>query len=358
MLNYIFPLFPASNYGISGGNRVILAPLCAWPAGPVLKVFCFVPKPDAGLEQRVEAIRRFNRMYMHKIGILEENVFGSSLTPAEVRVLNEITATGETTATTLARDLKMDNGYLSRIIGSFEKQGLIEKSKSKEDARQYRIALTQKGCDAGDVVNEGARKIMMSIVAPLPVEDQIRLVAAMTTIDRIVNKPGQFEPAPMRPPFTMRPHRLGDMGRVIHSCAVQFAADYGWNEEFEAELAELAASFIRSYNAETDRCWIAEIDGHLVGSVFLRKKDEQTGEAVLPYVAPEARGMGIGSHLFSSLIGFARKAGYRRLVMRTESVIDFAGSMLQQAGLKLVRETPHTRYGRESVGQDWELSFD
>ncbi|MDI1227072.1 MAG: bifunctional helix-turn-helix transcriptional regulator/GNAT family N-acetyltransferase [bacterium] len=313
-----------------------------------------MPKPDAGLEQRVDAIRRFNRMYMHRIGILEERVFDSAFTVAELRVLTVLSLGEATTASALARDLKMDNGYLSRILTSFEKQGLVEKERSKEDARQYKLTLSKKGQTAADDVNAVANKIMMNIVAPLPVEDQLRLVSAMSTIDRIVNQPGRFEKQVMAP-FTIRPHRLGDMGRIIHSCAVQFAADYGWNYEFEAELATLAGDFIRKYNPATDRCWIAEINGLLVGSVFLRAVNDNTAEAVLPYVTPEARGMGIGRHLLESAKVFAKDAGYKKILLRTESVVDFAGTMLKQAGLSLVRETPHHRFGRESVGQDWEL---
>lgn len=324
------------------------------PKAPVTKSIFSVPKPDAGLEQRVDAIRRFNRMYMHRIGILEELVFDSPYTLAELRVLTVLSLGEATTASQLARDLKMDNGYLSRILASFEKQGLIDKERSKEDARQYRLTLSKKGQKAADDANAAANKIMMNIVAPLPVEEQIRLVAAMSTIDRIVNQPGRFEQLVMAP-FTIRPHRLGDMGRIIHSCAVQFAADYGWNHEFEAELATLAGDFVRNYNPATDRCWVAEIDGILVGSVFLRGVNDNTAEAVLPYVTPEARGMGIGTHLLEAARVFAKDAGYKKILLRTESVVDFAGTMLKQAGMTLVRETPHRRFGRDSVGQDWEL---
>ncbi len=293
-------------------------------------------------------------MYMHKIGILEERVFDSPFTAAELRVFTELQLVTETTASTLARDLKMDNGYLSRILTKFEKEGLIEKERSKEDARQFRIALSKQGVKVCAEINEVANKIMLNIVSPLPVEEQIRLVAAMSTIDRIVNEPGRFEPR-VAAPFTMREHRLGDIGRIIHICSVQFAADYGWNHEFEAELAEVAAGFIRAYNPATHRCLIAEIDGHLVGSVFVRAVNDSAAEAMLPYVAPEARGMGIGKHLLEAATGFAKEAGYKKLVLRTESVIDFAGQMMKQAGLQLVRETPHRRFGRDSIGQDWEL---
>lgn len=293
-------------------------------------------------------------MYMQKIGILEERIFGSTFSPAEVRVLNEISFLRQTTASELARDLKMDNGYLSRILQGFEKQGLIAKERSKEDARQFKIVLTEKGRKTGEEILVEAQKIMMSIVAPLPVEDQIRLVAAMSTIDKIVNEDA-FDAERVRLPFTVREHRLGDIGRIVHACAVQFAADYGWNCEFEAELAERTARFLRNYHPEKERCFVAEIDGNYVGSVFLMRETDEVCETLLPYVAPEARGMGIGSTIVKELIKFARDAGYRRMVMRTESVFDFAAAILHGAGMKLVKETPHRRFGRDSIGQDWEL---
>lgn len=294
-------------------------------------------------------------MYMQKIGILEEQIFGSTFTPAELRVLNEIAFQKETTASTLARDLKMDNGYLSRILQGFEQKGLIAKEKSREDARQFRILFTAKGQKASSDVLEEAQKIMLNIVSPLPVEDQIRLVAAMSTIDYIVNEAGHFDTHRVRAPFTLRPHRLGDIGRIIHTYAVQFAADYGWNHEFEAELAERSAAFIRNYNPARERCWIAEIDGHLVGAVFLADRSDDVCEALLPYVAPEARGMGIGSNILGEVVRFAKGVGYKKMTMRTESVLDFAVNMFKLAGMQLVRETPHRRFGRDSIGQDWEL---
>ena len=294
-------------------------------------------------------------MFMQKIGILEERIFGSTFTAAEVRVMNEISFQKETTASALARDLKMDNGYLSRILQGFEQQGLIAKERSKEDARQFKIVFTEKGEKASEGILAEAQRIMMSIVSPLPVEDQIRLVAAMSTIDYILNETGHFDPNRVRAPFTLRKHRLGDIGRIIHACAVQFAADYGWNHEFEAELADRACKFVRNYHPQQECCLIAEIDGLLVGSVFLMKQSNEMCEALLPYVAPEARGMGIGSTLMKELVSFARSAGYKRMMMRTESVLDYAIALFQAAGMKLVKETPHRRFGRDSIGQDWEL---
>ncbi len=315
------------------------------------------PAIDTGLEQRIEAIRNFNRMYMHKIGILAENIFGSSFTAAEVRVINELMKC-ETTASNLARDLHMDGGYLSRILNGFEKQGLITKERSKEDARQRRITLTKKGLKTGQEVNLEAQKIMIGIVSPLPVEEQIRLVAAMAVVDRIVNGGIGLNPTePIRAAFTLRAHRIGDIGRIIHCHAVQFAADHGLNHEFEALVAEKSGDFIRNYNHDKERCLVAEIDGRLVGSIFLCAAREKEGvaEIKLPFVAPEARGMGIGTALLNEILKFAGHAGYKKVIMRTENVPNFASAMFEAAGMKIVQETPHFFCGQNLVRQDWEM---
>ncbi|MBI1215383.1 MAG: GNAT family N-acetyltransferase [Alphaproteobacteria bacterium] len=318
-----------------------------------------VSKPDIGLEQRVEIIREFNRMYMQRIGMLSEHIFGSAFTPAEIRILNELSIKRPTTASVLSRDLGMDGGYLSRILNGFERKGLISKQKSKEDARQRLILLTKKGRKESDGVLEEARRIMMGIVAPLPVEEQIRLVAAMSTIDRIINGGVGMNNPRVQAPFTLRPHRLGDIGLVIHSHVVQCAADYGWNEEFEALVAEEAGKFIRNFDPACERGWVAEIDGRLMGSIFLKKKVEEKGAGCicLLYVMPVARGMGIGVSLLNELLRFARHAGYKKLVMETESAPDFLRALLKNAGLKLASETPHHRFGKDQLGQIWEMAL-
>jgi len=313
---------------------------------------------DTGLDQRIEVIRKFNRMYMQKIGILAENIFGSKFTAAEVRVLTEMSQWTETTATTLARDLNMDGGYLSRILNGFEKQGLLTKERSKEDARQRRLLLTKKGIKAAADMIAEARKIMLNIVTPLPVEEQIRLVSAMSVVDRIVNREqGSFRPARVQAPYTLRTHRIGDIGRIIHVHAVQYAADFGWNHEFEALVAEKAGEFLHKYNPEKERCLVAEIDGHLVGSIFLCDNGGGVGEIKLPYVSPEARGMGIGTEILAEIVRFAKQAGYKTLTLRTEDTVDYASAMLEAAGMKVVKLTPHHCFGKDMVRQDWELTL-
>lgn len=296
-------------------------------------------------------------MYMHRIGLMAENIFGSTFSPAEARVIAELNMKKATTASILARELKLDGGYLSRILNRFEREGLISKEKSKEDGRQRNILLTKKGKKTGDDVLEEARKIITSIVGPLPAQDQIRLVAAMTSIDRIINRDKHTEDRVSPPPYTVRPHRTGDIGLIIHNHAVRFAEDYGFNSEFEALVAEKSAEFIRHFNPAKERCWVAEMDGHLVGSVFLVDSKDGCGEIRLLFVAPQARGMGIGTNLLGELVRFAKHVGYTKLCMRTESILEYAVPLFEAAGLKIVRETSHCRFGKDVIGQDWEMAL-
>jgi DNA-binding MarR family transcriptional regulator/GNAT superfamily N-acetyltransferase len=314
-------------------------------------------REDPGLEKRLEIMRSFNRMYMNRIGLLAERIFGSPFSPAEVRVLNEISMQKSTTASALARQLNLDGGYLSRMLHRFEKDGLISKERAKEDARQRNLQLTKKGRKLGDDMLSEARKIMHGIVAPLSLTDQMRMVAAMSTIDRIINRAATDLDRMIQPPYIVRPHRTGDIGLIVHYNAVRFAEDYGFNQEFEALAAEKAGEFLRNYNPARERCLVAEMDDRLVGSVFLVRHTDDVGEVRLLYVAPEARGIGIGKQMLSELMRFARHAGYKKLVMRTESVVEYAVPLFEAAGMKIARETPHHRFGQNLVGQDWEMAL-
>lgn len=313
-----------------------------------------VPNIDAQTEQRIERIRRFNRMYMHRIGALAERIFGSPYSLAEVRVLNELCYNKPNTASILCRELRMDGGYISRILQGFEKEGLIVKEKSKRDGRQRTIRLTRKGRKVGDSILTEAKLKVLDMLAPVSVEDQIRLIEAMDTIDRIVNHDlGAMTVEGDE--WTLRPHRPGDMGLMIHSHAVQFAEDYGWNEEFEALVAEKTAEFIRNYNPAKERCWLAEYRGRIVGSLCLVYVDEEIAELRLPFVAAEARNLGIGKSMLAEAIRFAQHVGYKKITMWTESLHDHVRGLFADAGLKLVQEEPHHRFGKDLVGQKWEL---
>lgn len=314
--------------------------------------------PDVGLDQRIEIIREFNRMYADRIGLLAENIFGSTFTAAEIRVLNELSTKNATTASVLCKSLVIDGGYLSRILSAFERKGYITKERSKEDARQRLILLTKKGRKEVEAIIREAQRIMRGIISPLPVEEQIRLVASMSTIDRIINGTATPYPRRVQDNYTLRRHRLGDIGLVIHHNAAQCAADYGWNAEFEQLLCEEAAKFIHDFDETREGGWVVEIDARMVGAVFLRKHAQDTGMICLLYVSPMARGMGLGALLLKEAIAFGRAAGYKKLQMETQSAASFVQALFKKTGLTLVSETQNRRrFGQEQTGQLWEIDL-
>ena len=315
-----------------------------------------LPETNPETELRVERIRSFNRMYMHRIGALAERIFGSPYSLAEVRVLNELCTRKDVTASMLCRELRMDGGYVSRILQGFEREGMILKEKSKRDGRQRVVTLTRKGRKVGEAVLEEARVKVREMLMPVSDEDQRRLMEAVNTIDSIVNR--DIEASVLADSqWALRPHRPGDMGLIIHSHAVQFAQDYGWNEEFEALVAEKTAEFIRNYNPAKERCWLAENRGRMVGSLCIVFVSDDVAELRLPFVTSEARNLGIGKSMLAEAIRFARHVGYKKLIMWTESIHGHARDLFEDEGMRVVREEPHHRFGKDLIGQYWELDL-
>ena len=303
-----------------------------------------------GFEERVEAVRRFNRFYTQQIGVLREGHLDSPFSLAEVRVLYEIANRENPTASEIARDLGLDAGYLSRILRGFTRKGLIKRKPCEVDGRRSYLSLTQKGVRTFSPLNVRARKEVGALMTRLPQSEQNRLVRSMRFIESsLKGQSGKDRP------IIIREHQSGDMGWVIHRHGVLYAQEYGWNEEFEALVAEIAARFIRNYDPKLERCWIAERDGEIVGSVFLVKKSNSVGQLRMLLVEPSARGLGIGERLVSECIRFSRQAGYRKVTLWTNSVLDAARHIYEKAGFKLVHEAPYKAFGHNLVEQTWDL---
>lgn len=309
-----------------------------------------------GRPSGVAAVRRFNRFYTRLVGALDEGHLHSQCKLAEVRVLYEIARRSTPLAAEIGRDLKLDAGYLSRMLRNFEQRGWLARTPSAADGRQSHLHLTANGGAAFADLDGRARADVAALLARLTARDERRLLEAMRTIEAVL---GGYSPTHLAPKaaYHLRPHRPGDMGWVVLRHGVLYALEYGWDERFEALVARIAADFIEHFDPERERCWIAEREGENVGSVFVVKHPEREGVAKLRLllVEPSARGLGIGRRLVDECERFAGEAGYRVLTLWTNSVLLSARRIYEAAGYRLVAEERHASFGPDLVGQRWEL---
>ncbi len=306
----------------------------------------------AGLDQLVNAVRGFNRFYTKRIGVLHEGLLGSRYSLTEVRVLYELAHRDNPTAAELSRELGVDPGYLSRILRSFKRRGLISKTRSPADGRQSHLALTVRGRKAFAPLDRRSHDEVRAMLGDLSARDQQRLVQAMESIEGLLGPRRE-----VKVPYLLRSHQPGDMGWVIHRHGALYAQEYGWDETFEALVAEIAAKFIRKLDPKRERCWIAEREGEIVGSVFLVKKSPTVAKLRLMYVEPKARGLGIGKRLVEECIRFARQVGYRKITLWTNSVLLAARHIYRKAGFRLVQEEKLRDFGHDLIAETWELQL-
>ena len=307
----------------------------------------------AQLARRVAAIRRFNRFYTRRIGVLTDRLLDSPFSLTEVRVLFELASSPHRTATALRDELDLDAGYLSRLLRRLEQRGVIARTSSDADGRVAYLSLTDKGRQEFRTLDERANDEVRAQLRELSVPHQRQLLSALRTIEELLG--GQ--PPARREPYVLRTHQPGDMGWVVHRHGVLYAQEYGWDERFEALVAEVVAAFIHRFDVRRERCWIAEREGEIVGSVFLVKKSKTVAQLRLLLVEPSARGLGIGARLVDECIRFGRQCGYRRITLWTNNVLHTARHIYQRAGFQLVREKPHDMFGHDLVGQTWELAL-
>jgi DNA-binding MarR family transcriptional regulator/ribosomal protein S18 acetylase RimI-like enzyme len=299
--------------------------------------------------ERVRAVRAFNRFYTQRIGVLGDGYLDSPFSLTEVRVLYELAHRRSPTASELARDLRLDPGYLSRIVQRFRRGGLITTESPPRDARRRMLALTARGRAAFAPLDARARHDVGGLLATLPDVEQERVVSAMRTIESALDAERS------RPAVALRRHRPGDMGWVVQRHGDLYWQEYGWDERFEALVASIVAKFIETFDPRRDRCWIAEVDGERVGSVFCVKKSARVAKLRLLLVEPRARGLGIGTRLVDECIRFARSAGYRELTLWTNDVLVAARRIYERAGFTLVHSGPHRAFGKRLVEQTWTL---
>ncbi len=307
---------------------------------------------ETGRAAPVDAVRRFNRFYTRRIGVLQEGLLQSPYSLAEARVLYELAHREGPAAAELGRDLGLDAGYLSRILRGLRRRGLVDRRASEADGRRSLLGLTRRGRAAFATLDERSGREVGAMLEALPPRGQGRLVEAMDTIERLLG--GAPRPAP---PYLLRSPQPGDLGWVVHRHGVLYAQEYGWDERFEALVAEIVARFVKTVDAKHERCWMAEADGEVVGCVFLVKQSRTVARLRLMLVEPRTRGMGIGTRLVGECIRFARQAGYRKITLWTNSVLLAARHIYEQAGFRLVHEEKHHSFGHDLVGETWDLKL-
>lgn len=304
------------------------------------------------IAERIAAIRRFNRFLTQRIGLLREGLLDSRWSLTEARLIYELAHADGITATRLREKLDLDAGYLSRLLKRLERKGLIARSRSIDDGRRRHLSLTDKGKSEFVELDRCSREQLATLLQDIPAEEQHRLVASMQTIETILSPPGAQQTA-----CVIRPHQPGDMGWVIWRHGELYAREYGWNADFEALVARIVTDFMEHMNPARERCWIAERNGVKVGSIFLVHDTDEVARLRLLLVEPAARGLGIGGRLVDECVLTARGLGYRRISLWTNDVLNAARRIYDSRGFYLLREEPHHSFGRDLVGQYWELDL-
>ena len=300
----------------------------------------------------VHAVRAFNRFYTQRIGALQRGLLHSPYSLTEVRVLYELANGKDVTATELQKILDLDPGYLSRILRRFERSGILVRERSKEDGRQRQLRLTARGRRIFSGLDARQSSEVGKMLEPISEDGHEMLISSMQAIQGVL-----IGKSAGKARVSIRTHSPGDMGWVMFRHGVLYDREYGWDERFEALVGEIVVNFLKNFDVERERCWIAEIDGNRVGSIFLVKESTTVAKLRLLLVEPSARGHGVGKLLVRECIDFARKAGYRKLTLWTNSVLDAARHIYEVAGFRLVKEEKHTSFGHELTGQYWELEL-
>lgn len=301
---------------------------------------------------QIKAVRAFNRFYTQRIGVLAPYL-GSGLSLTEVRVLYELAHRDQPTASELGRELDLDLGYLSRILRRFEARGWLARAPSPADARQSLLQLTDAGHAAFAPLQQKSHDEAAELLAGLPAAQRARVIEAMATLRELL------EPGTARAPRTvvLRDPGPGDLGWVVQQHGEIYASEYAFTSEFEALVAEIAAKFLRSFDARWEKGWIAEVDGERAGSVFVVRKSATVAQLRLLILTPRSRGHGLGGRLVDECIAFARAKGYRKLALWTNGHLEAARAIYQSRGFRLTHTEPYPAHGQDLVSETWELTF-
>ena len=307
--------------------------------------------PELTVDAQVGAIRAFNRFYTRKIGVVD-GMASSPFALAEARVLYELAHREQATATDIRKELGLDAGYMSRILREFERRKLIRREQSKTDERQKFLSLTAKGRRAFAPLDARSNRDVVAILEGLSPTKRKQLVDAVQAVRRLLGDKVQTSTS-----YLLRQHQPGDLGWIVHRQAILYAEEYGWDGTHEALAGEIVAQFIKNYDPNRERCWIAEKDGERVGGAFVAKVSDDIAQLRLLHVEAQARGLGIGKRLVQECLRFARRAGYQKMTLWTQSNLYAARHIYKQSGFQVVREQQHHSFGKDLTAETWELNL-
>ncbi|GHF28884.1 GNAT family N-acetyltransferase [Kordiimonas sediminis] len=291
-------------------------------------------------ESDIQVLRHFSRFYTHKVGLLKRKLYGTEYSLSEARVIYELANNTHLTASDIASTLDVDPAYISRMVGRFEKTGLLTRIKCAEDARRTLLHLTDKGTSLAEYLADLAGREMEILLKPLGSEERLELRQAFQKIEKLLSPK-----AATKAPLIIRQHRSGDLGWVVERHATLYRAEFGYGESFEALVTQIAADFLTDHDKSCERCWIAEHDGKRVGSIMLVREDERTSRIRILLVDPTARGLGAGRHLVQEAIHFARDCGYSKIVLWTTSEQTAAIKLYESFGFAVATDEPSKEFG-------------
>ncbi len=301
------------------------------------------------MSEDIEVVRRFNRFFTRFVGALEPRFLGTDLTLAEARLLYEV-ARGAQSAAELQARLGMDRAQASRMLARFEARGWVGRTRDAADGRRRVLALTPRGrARCADLDRRQSERVAEALDRLGPAQTKA-LTSALTQAKALLDASAERT-------FVLRPPRPGELAQIAGRQAVLYREVYGWGEEIETIELEVVAAFRRNLKPERERCWVAEVDGVLAGSVFLVEEDARTARLRLLYVEPFARGLGPGEALVAACIAFARDAGYGEIVLWTHAVLTSARRLYAAHGFVLEKSWVHDDFGRPEVSETWRLSL-
>jgi DNA-binding MarR family transcriptional regulator/ribosomal protein S18 acetylase RimI-like enzyme len=300
----------------------------------------------------IDAVRAFNRFYTKEIGLLGRGFMGTPYTLTQARVLWEIGHTdGLADVAEIRRELDLDPGYLSRLLAGFEEKGLVMRERSEKDRRRQVVRLTGSGRAAVRNFDRRATDELGGLLAEHTDDEQQRLVEAMGLVRATLGDPARERR------LTLRGPEPGDHGWILARHAAIYSREQGWGHKFEAYCGQVIVDFVARDDPERERCFIAELDGVRCGSIYCTRRTKDVAQVRLLLVEPWARGAGAGAALAKACVDFAREAGYRQIMLFTNSNLTSARRIYESLGFRFKAEQPEDIFDDDSVGQEFWLDL-